>query len=152
MPITADKAQVTLPSDREVQITRSFRAPRTLVYRAYTEPDLVRRWMGGYPGWTMPVCDMDVRVGGKYRWRWRQDADGTEFGFQGTFRELQPPATIAAAIETWVFFTCVYLLEHAAAGLARAPPQETQRYTSSTRRFKRHDSSSLPVAAGRSSP
>lgn len=94
MPITEDKAQVTLPSDREVQITRSFRAPRTLVYRAYTEPDLVRRWMGGYPGWTMLVCDMDVRVGGKYRWRWRQDADGTEFGFQGTFRELQPPAKI----------------------------------------------------------
>ena len=94
MPITADKAQVTLPSDREVKVTRSFRAPRTLVYRAYTEPDLVRRWLGGYPGWSMPVCEMDVRAGGKYRWRWRSDENGSEFGFQGTFRELQPAARI----------------------------------------------------------
>ena len=90
MPTTADKAQVTLPSDREVQVTRSFRAPRALVYRAFTEPALVTRWMLGPPGWTMPVCDMDVRVGGAYRWRWRSEADGKEFGFFGVFREVEP--------------------------------------------------------------
>jgi uncharacterized protein YndB with AHSA1/START domain len=94
MPMTTDKAQVTLPSDREVKVTRSFRAPRALVYRAYTEPALVRRWLLGPPGWTMPICEMDVRVGGQYRWRWRSDDKGSEFGFSGTFREVQPPSRI----------------------------------------------------------
>ena len=90
MSTTTSKAEVTLPSDREVQVKRSFRAPRALVYRAYTEPELVRRWLLGPPGWSMPVCEMDLRVGGRYRWRWRNDEDGSEFGFTGTFREVQP--------------------------------------------------------------
>jgi uncharacterized protein YndB with AHSA1/START domain len=94
MPMTIEKAQVTLPSDREVRVTRSFKAPRALVFRAYTEPELVRRWMLGPPGWSMPTCEMDVRVGGRYRWRWRSDADGSEFGFAGTFREVQPPSRL----------------------------------------------------------
>src|SRR5215510_13986865 len=94
MPMTIEKAQVTLPSVREVKVARSFRAPRTLVYRAYTEPQLVKRWMLGPPGWSMPVCEMDLRVGGKFRWRWRNDQDGSEFGFTGTYRELQPPSRI----------------------------------------------------------
>ena len=94
MPMMIDKAQVTLPSDREVQVRRSFRAPRALVYRAYTEPELVRRWLLGPPGWSMPVCEMDVRVGGRYRWRWRNDENGQEFGFTGTFREVKPPSRI----------------------------------------------------------
>ena len=94
MPMTTDKAQVTQPSDREVQVTRSFKAPRSLVYRAYTEPELLRRWLLGPPGWSMPVCEMDVRVGGRYRWRWRSDTDGSEFGFTGTFREVQPPSKL----------------------------------------------------------
>jgi len=89
MPMTLEKAQVTLPSDREVQVARSFKAPRTLVYRAFTEPKLVRQWLLGPPGWTMPVCEMDVRVGGAYRWRWRSNEDGTEFGFNGVFREVE---------------------------------------------------------------
>jgi uncharacterized protein YndB with AHSA1/START domain len=87
-------AQVSLPSDREVMVTRAFDAPRELVYRAYTLPELVRRWLLGPPGWTMPVCEMDVRVGGKYRWRWRSDEDGKEFGFHGEFQEVSPPATL----------------------------------------------------------
>jgi uncharacterized protein YndB with AHSA1/START domain len=94
MAMTIDKAQVTMPSDREVKVTRSFRAPRALVYRAYTEPQLVRQWLLGPPGWSMPVCEMDVRVGGQYRWRWRGEKDGKEFGFAGTFREVQPPSKI----------------------------------------------------------
>jgi uncharacterized protein YndB with AHSA1/START domain len=94
MAMTVDKAQVTLPSDREVRVTRSFRAPRALVYRAYTEPQLVRRWLLGPPGWSMPVCEMDVRVGGSYQWRWRNDQNGREFGFTGTFRDVQPRARI----------------------------------------------------------
>ena len=94
MPMTMEKAQVTLPSDREVKVTRSFRAARPLVYRAYTEPALVQRWLLGPPGWSMPVCEMDVRVGGRYRWRWRSDKDASEFGFAGTFREVQPPSRL----------------------------------------------------------
>ena len=87
-------AQVSLPSDREVRVTREFKAPRELIYRAYTEPELVRRWLLGPPGWSMPVCEMDVRVGGTYRWRWRSDEDGSEFGFHGEFQEVSPPAKV----------------------------------------------------------
>ena len=94
MAMTMEKAQVTLPSDREVKVTRSFRAPRPLVYMAYTEPALLQRWLLGPPGWSMPVCEMDVRVGGRYRWRWRSDTDASEFGFAGTFREVQPPSRL----------------------------------------------------------
>lgn len=90
MSIQQQPAQVSLPSDREVEVTRTFRAPRKLVYEAYTKPELVQRWLVGPPGWTMPVCEMDVRVGGRYRWRWRSDEDGKEFGFEGEFLEVQP--------------------------------------------------------------
>ena len=94
MTTIVDKAQVTTPSDREVQVVRSFKAPRALVYRAFTEPALVQRWLLGPPGWSMPVCEMDVRVGGRYRWRWRSNEDASEFGFAGTFREVQPPSRL----------------------------------------------------------
>ena len=92
--MTMEKAQVTTPSDREVKVTRSFRAPSGLVYRAYTEPQLLKRWLLGPPGWTMPVCEMDVRVGGRYRWRWRNDQDNQEFGFSGMFREVEPASRL----------------------------------------------------------
>ena len=88
-------AQVTLPSDTEVRVTRSFHAPRALVWQAHTVPELARRWLVGYPGWTMPVCEMDVRPGGKYRWRWRQNTDGAEFGFFGTFNEVSEPEKLS---------------------------------------------------------
>src|SRR5687768_6419905 len=86
----AAKAEVSLPSDREVLVTRAFRAPRELVYEAYTTPELIRRWCLGYPGWTMPVCEMDVRVGGSYHWRWRSDDGTQEFGFRGRYKEVVP--------------------------------------------------------------
>jgi uncharacterized protein YndB with AHSA1/START domain len=89
------KAQVTLPSDSEVEVTRDFRAPRTLVWQAHTEPKLMQRWLVGYPGWTMPVCEMDVRPGGKYRWRWRSDEGGNEFGFVGEFKEVDQPVLLS---------------------------------------------------------
>ena len=88
------KAHVTLPSDREVKVMRSFKAPRALVYRAHTEPELVSQWQLGPPGWTMPVCEMDVRVGGRYRWVWRSEADGSQFGFSGVFREVERDARL----------------------------------------------------------
>lgn len=81
-------AEASLPSDTEVLVKRSFDAPAKLVWRAYMEPELFRRWCGGYPGWSMPVCEMDMRVGGEYRWLWRNDEDGMEFGFTGEVMEV----------------------------------------------------------------
>jgi uncharacterized protein YndB with AHSA1/START domain len=86
--------EVTLPSDREVRVVRKFNAPRELVYEAHVTPALLQRWSLGPPGWSMPVCEMDVRVGGKYRWRWKSDEDGKEFGFYGTFREVNAPSRL----------------------------------------------------------
>ncbi|HEX2168452.1 MAG TPA: SRPBCC family protein [Longimicrobiales bacterium] len=93
-------AQVSMPNDREVEVTRTFRAPRTLVYEAYTKPELVQQWLLGPPGWTMPVCEMDVRVGGRFRWRWRSEEDGKEFGFEGEYLDVQP-ATLLRNTESF---------------------------------------------------
>ena len=57
--------QITTQGDRELVMTREFDAPRKLVYDAHTKPELVRRWLLGPDGWSMPICEMDVRVGGK---------------------------------------------------------------------------------------
>ncbi|HMJ57513.1 MAG TPA: SRPBCC family protein [Gemmatimonadales bacterium] len=82
---------ITKSGDRDLVMTREFDAPRKLVYDAHTKPDLVRRWLLGPPGWTMPVCDMDVRVGGTYRWVWRKETDGSEMGMGGVYREVKAP-------------------------------------------------------------
>jgi uncharacterized protein YndB with AHSA1/START domain len=87
-------AEVTLPSDRDVRVTRTFNAPRQLVWDAHTRPELVRKWQG-YGGWDMPVCDMDVRVGGQYKWQWRNLEDGKRFGFFGTFTDVNSPSSLA---------------------------------------------------------
>ncbi len=88
------KAEVTLPGDAEVRVTREFFAPREIVFRAYTEPALLQRWLLGPPGWSMPVCEMDLEVGGQFRWRWKNDEDGKEFGFHGEFLDVREPARI----------------------------------------------------------
>ena len=88
------KSTVTLPNDRDVVVVRAFDAPRSLVFDAWTKPALVQRWMLGPPGWTMPVCEMDVRPGGKFKWRWRSNDNGSEFGFSGEFREVVRPSRI----------------------------------------------------------
>ena len=94
MTTLPETAQVSLPNDTEVRVQRAFRAPRDLVFEAYTTPELLRRWLRGYPGWTMTVCEVDLRVGGTFRWRWRADEDGKEFGFQGEFLEVEAPSRI----------------------------------------------------------
>ena len=94
------EAVVTLPSDTEVLVTRGFEAPANLVWRAYVEPELFRRWCGSSPGWSMPVCEMDMRVGGQYRWRWRNDENGQEFGFNGEFLEVVEHAKL---VHTQIF-------------------------------------------------
>ncbi len=87
-------AEVTLPSDREVRVTRTFNAPRQLVWDVHTTPALVQEWHPGYDDWDMPVCDMDVRVGGKYRWHWKHREDGKQFGFFGTYIEVDGPSRL----------------------------------------------------------
>jgi uncharacterized protein YndB with AHSA1/START domain len=87
-------AEVSTPSEQEVLIKRGFDASADLVWRAYTEPDLMRRWLTAMPGWSMPVCEMTTEVGGRYRWRWRDDANGVEFGFTGEMLEVEPSARI----------------------------------------------------------
>ena len=88
-----DQAVVTLPNDLEVVVMRDFKAPRAIVFNAWTDPKLLPRWLLGPPGWTMPVCEMDLCVGGAFKWRWRGE-DGAEFGFTGEFHEIVRPARI----------------------------------------------------------
>jgi len=79
---------VTLPTDTTIQITREFAAPRHLVYKAYTTPELVRRWWHANRG-EMTVCEIDLRVGGT--WRYVMIAQGGfEVGFHGEYREIVP--------------------------------------------------------------
>lgn len=83
--------EVTTPSDREILMTRVFNAPRRLVFDALTRPELVRRWLLGPVGWSMPVCEIDLKVGGAYRYIWRSEENGVEFGFRGVYREIVSP-------------------------------------------------------------
>ena len=87
------KLIVTTPTDREIVMTRVFAAPRNLVFDAWTNPELVRRWLLGPPGWTMPVCEIDLRVGGAYRFEWLGQ-DGTVMGMGGVYREIVIPERI----------------------------------------------------------
>ncbi|MBV8636547.1 MAG: SRPBCC family protein [Candidatus Eremiobacteraeota bacterium] len=88
------KLDVTTPSEREIRVMRTFDAPPALVFECHTQPELVQRWLLGPPGWTMPVCEIDLRVGGRYRYVWRNDDDGQEFGVQGVFRDIVAPERI----------------------------------------------------------
>lgn len=92
--MTTGRLQITTPSDREIAMTRVFTAPRHLVFDALTKPELVKRWLLGPPGWSMPVCEIDLRVGGKYRYVWRRDSDGTDMGMGGVYREIVAPERI----------------------------------------------------------
>ena len=89
----AGKLQVTTPSDREIAMTRAFDAPRSLVFDAWTKPELLKRWLGVFGGWTFTVFEVDLKVGGKYRYVWR-GADGKEMGMGGVFREIVRPERI----------------------------------------------------------
>jgi uncharacterized protein YndB with AHSA1/START domain len=77
-------------------MTREFNAPRRLLFDAFTKPELVKQWLLGPPGWSMPVCEIDLKVGGKYRYVWRQDSDGTEMGMGGVYREIVAPERLVS--------------------------------------------------------
>jgi uncharacterized protein YndB with AHSA1/START domain len=93
---SAETLKVTAKGDRELVMTRLFDAPRRLIFDAYTKPELVRRWLLGPDGWSMPVCSIDLRVGGAYRFVWRRDSDGTEMGMGGVYREIVPPERVVS--------------------------------------------------------
>ena len=91
----AETLQITTPSEREIAMTRVFDAPRHLVFEAYTKPELLKRWLGVRNGWTLDVCEIDLRVGGRYRYVWR-GANGQEMGMGGVFLEIEPPERIVS--------------------------------------------------------
>jgi uncharacterized protein YndB with AHSA1/START domain len=91
MPASVD---ITTPSDREIAVTRAFDAPAQLVFDYHTKPELVQKWLLGPPGWTMPVCKIDLRVGGRYQYVWHSESRGVEFGVRGEYREITAPKRI----------------------------------------------------------
>jgi uncharacterized protein YndB with AHSA1/START domain len=87
--------QVTTPSEREIVMTRVFDAPRSLVFDAWTKPELLERWLGVRNGWSFAVCEVDLRVGGAYRFVWR-GPDGAEMGMGGVYREIVAPERLVS--------------------------------------------------------
>ena len=86
------KATVTLPADDQILITREFDAPKHLVFKAFTTPELVKRWWNAGRG-EMTICEIDLKVGG--RWRYVMvTSDGFEVGFHGEYREIVPDERI----------------------------------------------------------
>jgi len=95
--------RVTTPSEREIAMTRVFDAPRALVFDAHTKPELVKRWLGVFRGWSMAVCEIDLKVGGTYRYLWRGPG-GKEMGMRGVYREVVRPERMVcteAFDESW---------------------------------------------------
>jgi uncharacterized protein YndB with AHSA1/START domain len=89
----------TMPSDREIVMTRAFDAPRRLVWEAWTNPEHLPQWMLGPEGWTMPVCEIDLRPGGAWHFVWHR-SDGTEIAMHGEYREVTPPERLVST-ESW---------------------------------------------------
>jgi uncharacterized protein YndB with AHSA1/START domain len=85
----ANTLQVTTSSDREIAMSRVFNAPRHLVFDAWTKPELLKRWLGR-ADWPMVVCEVDVRVGGAYRFVWR-GPQGQDMGMGGVYKEIERP-------------------------------------------------------------
>jgi predicted 3-demethylubiquinone-9 3-methyltransferase (glyoxalase superfamily)/uncharacterized protein YndB with AHSA1/START domain len=92
----AGSLQLATRGEREIIMTRAFAAPRPLVFKAFTTPELLKRWLLGPDGWSLVVCDIDLRVGGTYRYVWRHDRDKTEMGMGGVYREIVAPERIVS--------------------------------------------------------
>ncbi len=93
------KLTVSTPSDREVMMTREFNAPRPLVYDAMTKPELLKRWLYGPDGWSLDVCEIDLRVGGAYRYEWLRASDGYRMGMGGFYKDILAPERIVTTEE-----------------------------------------------------
>jgi uncharacterized protein YndB with AHSA1/START domain len=139
------KLQVTTPSEREIAMTRVFDAPRNLVFDAWTKPELLKRWLGVRGGWSFVVCEVDLKVGGAYRYVWR-GPNGKEMGMGGVYREVVRPERLVAtekfdeswypgdALDTMVFVekggkttvttTVLYASKEARDGVLKGPMKE----------------------------
>jgi uncharacterized protein YndB with AHSA1/START domain len=95
---TSDDVKISTPTDREVVVTRTFDAPRSLVFDAYTRPELLKRWYDA-PGRSLVVCEIDLRVGGAYRFLWRGEGR-RDVGMRGVHREVVRPERLVRT-ETW---------------------------------------------------
>jgi uncharacterized protein YndB with AHSA1/START domain len=95
---TKTTLEIATPSDRELVMTRGFNAPRALVFDALTRPELLRRWYGP-SGWSLVVCEIDLRVGGAWRFVTRRP-DGKEIGQHGVYREIVAPERLVNT-ESW---------------------------------------------------
>jgi uncharacterized protein YndB with AHSA1/START domain len=89
------RLQVTARGDREIAMTRDFDAPRSLVYDALTQAELLKRWLGVFGGWSLAVCEIDLKVGGSFRYVWR-GPDGSQMGMRGVYREIVPSERIVS--------------------------------------------------------
>ena len=88
------------PTDLEIVATRVIDAPRDLVWEVHTRPQHVRQWMLGPDGWTMPVCEIDLRPGGRWHFVWRLPAERADMPMSGTYREVAPPERLVST-ESW---------------------------------------------------
>jgi uncharacterized protein YndB with AHSA1/START domain len=86
--------KVSLPTEREVVMTRVFNSPRRLVFDALTKPELLKRWFGPR-GWSLVVCEADLKVGGAWRWVLR-GPDGRDMGMRGVYQEIMPPERLVS--------------------------------------------------------
>jgi uncharacterized protein YndB with AHSA1/START domain len=91
--------------EQEIVLTRVFDAPRALVFDALTKPELLRRWLGVQGGWTLALCEVDLKVGGSYRFVWRHALQGADMGVRGVYREILPPERL---VHTEVFDVAWY--------------------------------------------
>jgi uncharacterized protein YndB with AHSA1/START domain len=137
-----EKLQISTPSERELAMTRVFGAPASMVFDAWTKPELIKRWLGVFGGWSFAVCEVDLRVGGSYRYVWR-GPDGMQMGMGGIYREIVRPKRIVCtekfdeswypgdAVDTTVFVekdgrttvttTVLYASKEARDGVLKSP-------------------------------
>ncbi len=113
---------LTLPSEREIALTRVFNAPRRLVFEAWTKPEHVWRWYGCHII-TLTVCEIDLRVGGNYCYVMRAP-DGVNHGMEGTYREIVPPERLV--------YTERYVTQHFESNEALVTVTFTERHGKTT--------------------
>ncbi len=88
------KLTMKTEGDTHIVVTRHFAASPEAIYRAHLEPEIVQKWLLGPEGWTMPVCNIDARPGGKFRYEWFNSSKNQGFHLTGEFVELQPHSKI----------------------------------------------------------
>jgi uncharacterized protein YndB with AHSA1/START domain len=93
--MSAHTIKITMNEDRTVRMTREFAAPPRLVWDAHTKPELAKQWLGGFDGWSMKTCTIDLRVGGKARYVMLHAESGQEMGWSDTFTEVDPHACLS---------------------------------------------------------